>query len=142
MLDFDSLPAASPVATRTEQTVTTTSVVDRAPQVESTVTVTPVRSRSASHLINTGQEWTGQQLRDYVISQIQHFHGPQPSNPMKEKSIFDSFVSRWGSDAVVIARAAFEVHEGMWRSAPISVNRFCKASDAYFAAPILDRVRD
>ena len=144
MLDFDSLPTATrPASTGEEKTRTATvKVVDQAPQVESVVTVTPVRQQSAaSHLISTGEQWSWQQLRDYVVTQIQHFHGPQPSNPVKEKSIFTGFLSRWGSDAVIVAKAAFEVHEGMWHSAPISVNRFCRASDAYFAAPILDRIR-
>lgn len=144
MLDFDSLPARTTTrnSAALEEKSTTIEVVDRAPQVESIVTVTPVRQQtSASHLIATGEQWTWQQLRDYVITQIQHFHGPQPSNPIKEKAIFSGFLNRWGNDAVTVARAAFEVHEGMWHSAPISVNRFCKASDAYFAAPILDRVR-
>lgn len=145
MLDFDSLPATTTrtATTRKEKTgAAAVEVVSQAPQVESVVTVTPVRQQdSATHLINAGEQWTWQQLRDYVVTQIQHFHGPQPSNPVKEKAIFSGFLSRWGSDAVIVARAAFEVHDGMWHSAPISVNRFCKASDAYFAAPILDRVR-
>jgi hypothetical protein len=42
--------------------------------------------------------------------------------------------------SIAIAKAAFEVQNGMWRSAPISVQRFCKGSDVFFADVIAERV--
>lgn len=105
-----------------------------------TITQTPARGSSKTHLTASESEWDWQQLRDYVINQIEAIHGPQPRNPVKEKSIFSSFLKRWGAQAPAIARAAFEVHQGFWHSAPISVNRFCKASDLYFSTVIAERL--
>jgi len=80
--------------------------------------------------------WGWQDLRDYVVREIEARHGPQVRNPKTESSIFKSFLTRWSDQAVSIAKVSFEVHNGMWRNAPISVNRFCVASDPYFAAVI------
>ena len=71
-----------------------------------------------------------------VVAEIERRGGDVVRNPKTEASIFKSFMTRWPENSVAIARAAFEVHDGMWRSAPISLNRFCKASDPYFAAII------
>lgn len=110
-------------------------------------TVTVVQERvhvtavaGAAYLAKDDSQWTWEDLRDYVMAQIESFHGPQVRNAMKESSIFRSFLSRHGEQAVAIARAAFEVHRGMWQRAPISVNRFCKASDSYFSDVIKDRL--
>ena len=86
--------------------------------------------------MKSDESWGWQELRDYVIREIERRHGPQVRNPKTESSIFKSFITRWPDQAVAIAKTAFEVHNGMWRNAPISVNRFCKASDEYFAAVI------
>lgn len=81
--------------------------------------------------------WSWSDLRDYVVREIQSRFGPFPRNPKTEASIFKSFLGRHEGHAPAIARFAFESHDGYWCGAPISVNRFCKASDAYFAAVIL-----
>lgn len=104
------------------------------------VTVTPL-SPAASHLLADRKEWTWEALRDYVIREIESRHGPQPRDPRKEKAVFSSFLSRWPQGkAVDIAEAAFQIYDGWWGKAPISVNRFCKASDPYFATPIMEKL--
>lgn len=98
-----------------------------------------VASASRTHLTATG-EWTWEQLRDYTVSQIEQKWGARPRDPMKEAGIFKGFISRWGSQAETIARIAFEVHGGIWNGAPVSVQRFCKGSDPYFAAVIAKNI--
>lgn len=94
-------------------------------------------SQSAGFVMRTEGEWGWSDLRDYVIREIEARHGVQVRNPKTEASIFRSFITRYPETYVAIAKAAFEVHNGMWRNAPISVNRFCKASDPYFADVIV-----
>ncbi len=96
---------------------------------------TAVASTSRRHLASSG-EWGWEELRDYVVTEIESRFGAFPRDPLKEKGIFSGFVNRWGADAERIARAAFEVHGGMWRSAPISVYRFAVRSDPFFAQVI------
>jgi hypothetical protein len=72
-------------------------------------------------------------IRDYVVEQITKYHGPFPRNPLQEKGIFASYISRWGDQALPIAKVAFEVHRGVWHNAPIKVQRFCIGSDPYFS---------
>jgi hypothetical protein len=72
-------------------------------------------------------------MRDYVVEQITKYHGPFPRNPLQEKGIFASYISRWGDQALPIAKVAFEVHRGVWHNAPIKVQRFCIGSDPYFS---------
>lgn len=126
MLDF----GASTTPVRNPRAV----IVQEAPVVEEVVTAKP--SQAAGYVMRSEDMWGWQDLRDYVIREIESRHGPQVRNPKTEASIFKSFISRWPDQAVSIAKAAFEVHDGMWRNAPISVNRFCKASDEYFASVI------
>lgn len=96
-----------------------------------------VELESVTHLMVESQNWSWEQLRDYTLGQIQALHGPQPRNPVKEKAIFQSFIDRWGpSNASSIAKYAFEISHGMWQRAPISVNRFTKNSDPFFAQVI------
>lgn len=110
-----------------------------APTVDVVVT-TRRPSAGRTHLVSSEVAWTWEQLRDYVISRIEAIHGPFPRDPMKEASIFRSFVSRWPEKAGGIAKFAFEECDGMWHNAPIQVTRFCKGSDPYFAAPIAERL--
>lgn len=123
MIDFG---IDTTVPTRRQPTVTQT-----VPVVVETVTVRP--SQAAGYALRSDDAWGWNDLRDYVIREIEKRHGPQVRDPKKEASIFKSFLTRYPESAVAIARAAFDVHDGMWRNAPISMNRFCKASDAYFA---------
>jgi len=113
-------------------------VVETAPVITEKVHVTSVAS--ASYLMKDDAQWTWENLRDYVMGQIEQYHGPQLRNAVKEASIFKGFMKRHGTQAVAIARFAFEVQRGMWQRAPISVNRFCAGSDPYFADPIKARL--
>lgn len=106
--------------------------------VTATVTVAPVTETAKSYLMKEAALWTWEDLRDYVITSATERFGAQLRNPVKEKSVFSSFIKRYGTErAVLVAMAAFQVFEGIWASAPIGVNRFCKNSDPYFADVIL-----
>ena len=116
-------------------------VIDMAPSVPAPAprlaeVVAPSSGRT--DLVGTGEPW--EQLRDYVVSQIEDRWGPMPRNPIKEKSIFTSFVNRYGDKAMAIARAACETHRCEWRSAPLSVSRFTKGCDPYFSDILAKRV--
>lgn len=109
-----------------------------APQVVETVSVTLRPTQMRSDLLTPEEQWTWSELRDYVVAQIEDLHGPFPRDARKEASIFQRFCKEYGSAAPAIARYAFEVKDGRWKGAPISVSRFCKASDPWFAQPILE----
>lgn len=131
MIDYDAIRRAAaghpPVVSKTEST----------PTVRETVRVTSV---GASYLMRPDAEWSWEDLRDYVMTQIIAFHGPQLRNQVKEAAIFKGFMARYEDKAVGIARFAFEQQRGMWQRAPISVTRFCKGSDPYFADVIAKRL--
>lgn len=84
--------------------------------------------------------WTWENLRDYVVRQIEEKHGPFPRDAIREKATFSGFVNRWGAMSGLIAETAFDVFDGRWKGAPISVNRFCKGSDEFFAKEIVARL--
>jgi hypothetical protein len=135
LIDFGFDATAPATVTRTQRRPAP-AVTTVAPVVVETVTVVAKPSQAAGFVMRDEQAWGWQDLRDYVIREIEQRHGPQVRDPKKEAAIFKSFLTRWSDSAVAIAKAAFEVHGGMWRGAPISVNRFCLASDEYFAAVI------
>ena len=118
------------------------------PVSTSTITVPVIQERVTirrpeTRVTDVGKSaatWTWEDLRNYVVRSIEAIHGPFPRNPIKEKAIFSSFLSRWGTQAGPIAKFAFEECEGRWRGAPVSVTRFCKGSDEFFAAPIAERL--
>lgn len=121
-------PVPAPTVT-TEQTI-----VQRV-----TVEHTPART---DLLVDTSQ-WTWAELRDYVVAEIVARTGPFPRDARKEYGIFTRFMNQYGPDAIAIAKHAFgPVCDGWWGSAPISINRFAKGSDPYFAQPILQRLHD
>lgn len=125
----------APLANEREQVVTA------APIVEQRVAVQQVVSRS--DIITETEHWTWAELRDYVVGEIIERFGPFPRDSRKEYGIFNRFLSEYGQDGIAVAKYAFgPVCDGWWGSAPISINRFCKASDPYFAKPILDRLAD
>lgn len=104
------------------------------------VTVIPRRSEYHTYVGREEETWTWTELRDFVVAQIEQRHGPWPRDSKKEYGIFSSFLTRWGAQAVPIARYAFEQLAGRWAGAPISVNRFCRGSDPFFAAVIVERL--
>jgi hypothetical protein len=130
MINFDALDGKTSTVVTQEAKA---AVVERVK-----ITPLPEEPQRAAHLLQESWDWQG--LRDYVFREIERRHGPQPRNGKTEASIFKSFLSRWEDDAVRIAKAAFEIYDGMWANAPISVNRFCKNSDPFFAAQIIARL--
>lgn len=109
-------------------------------QVTETVRVSPTTTRSRTDLMSPPEAWGPGELRDYVVSQIEEFHGAFPREARKEHSIFTRFHKEFGADAARIALYVFETCDGIWRSAPVSITRFCRGSDDYFARPILERL--
>jgi hypothetical protein len=131
----------TPLDTANVARLTVTSV-PVAPEVRITesVTVTAQPSSARAYLAKGEANWSWQDLRDYVVAQIEQRFGVFPRDPRKESGIFKSFLSRYPEHAAAIARYAFEVSDGFWGGAPISVNRFCKGSDRYFADVIAERL--
>lgn len=132
MIDFDAIRRAA----AGEQPVVKTTPA--APVVQETVRLTPVAG--AAYLMKPDGSWSWEDLRDYAVGQIVMYHGPQVRNSVKEAAIFKGFLARYGAKAVPIARFAFEQQRGMWQRAPISVTRFAKGSDPYFADIIAKRL--
>lgn len=126
------------IDTELDQQGTTRMVVETTVAIEEKVEVVHRRSESRAFVAKT--EWAWDDLRDYVVHNIEERFGPFPRDARKEAGIFKSFLSRWGDQAQGIARYAFETVDGRWAGAPISVNRFCKNSDPYFAAVIAERL--
>lgn len=113
--------------------------VSAAPQIVQSVTVEHTPSRS-DLLVGT-DEWTWAELKDYVAAEIISRFGPFPRVARKEFGIFSRYLNEYGAHGIAVARYAFgPVCDGWWGQAPISINRFCKASDPYFTRPILDRL--
>ena len=109
--------------------------------IEETVTVTRQPSMTSKAYVGK-TDWGWDDLRDYVVGQIEERFGAFPRDSRKEAGIFKSFLSRYPDKAQQIARFAFEVSDGRWKGSPISVNRFCRGSDPYFADVIAERLAD
>lgn len=138
MLDFaPDLTSTTPI----RKTTPTVLVEQPTPVVQQQVTLSRPTGVATSYLMKPDAEWGWADLRDYVIHEIEQRHGPQLRDTKKETGIFKGFMSRWGEQSIAIARAAFgPAHNGMWRGAPIAVQRFCKGSDPYFAKVLADRL--
>ena len=81
-------------------------------------------SEMAAWIVGEGGRLTGAQL-------------PVPG----AQEIFAGFIRRFGQrDATRIARAAIEVHRGMWMGAPITPRRFTRSNDEFFATAVLARL--
>lgn len=111
--------------------------------ITQTVTVTPhptPRSQRMSYVGKSDEEWSWNDLQDYVVHQIESKRGSFARTVTKEYGIFKSFMSRWGSRGPAIARHAFEVCGGEWHGRPVTVESFCRGCDSWFAQPIADRL--
>lgn len=121
-----------------------TTLEERQPEPEVVDPTEKVVAGSVSKTFLTGSEhggdWTWEQIRDFVVAGIEQNVGYFPRNPLTESGIFKSFKSRWGDLAGPIAIYSIDVAGGWWQNAPISVNRFCKGSDEYFAKIIAERL--
>jgi hypothetical protein len=110
-------------------------------RVQSKVEIAPAGRVVRKHYTEVpAAEWDWEHLRDYSVDQIIRLHGPFPRRAFTEDAVFKRFHGEWGADAPRIARYAFEISGGRWGGSPISVNRFCKESDPYFARPIADKI--
>lgn len=109
-----------------------------APTVIETVTVEVIPSRTDLTMVES--EWTWSELRDYVVAQIIQRFGPFPRDAKKEFGIFSRFLKENGVNGIRVAKAAFEIYDGWWNGAPISINRFTRGSDPYFVVPIVQRL--
>jgi hypothetical protein len=138
MINFDTALDQKGTARRVE-------IPEVMPQVTETVTIRrPIAAQRETRVTFAGKDpaqWNWEDLRSYVIAQIEQRFGAFPRDPKKEHAIFMSFAGRWGAQAGPIARFAFEQCNGYWKGAPISVTRFCKASDSYFAEQIASRIK-
>jgi hypothetical protein len=128
MINFDTpqKTAPSPVTVTTE-----------VPAVQETVTITPVVKKATPAPKGTV---TWEKLRDYVIEKVEATSGPFPRDIRKENTIFMAFSARWQELAEPIAQHAFEACEGIWKGAPVSVARFHRTSDSFFAQPIAEQL--
>lgn len=133
LMNLAPVTAAAPAAPAQQSVVTTAPIVER-------VTVTQIPSESRGFLATPMERWSWQDLRDYVVHSIEKRHGTFPRDAKKESGIFSRFHREYGADAGRIAQYAFEVCDGWWKNSPVSVSRFTKGSDPYFAAPILERL--
>lgn len=111
-----------------------------APVIEQTVTVTTVAART--DLLADETQWSWQELRDYVVAQIEQRFGAFPRDAKKEYGIFTRYLRDHGTAGIAAAKYAFEFCDGWWAGAPVSVNRFCKKSDPFFVLPITERLAD
>lgn len=112
-----------------------TEVVTQVPVVQETITIKAV-PQAVDRNGGSTSNVTWQKLRDYVTAQVEATSGPFPRDVRKENTIFMAFMARWPEQAMDIARFAFESCEGIWKGAPVSVVRFHRTSDSYFAEPI------
>lgn len=138
MLDFDT-----PLNVKTQPQTETASPepVLVSDTVVTTEHVRVITHGAAGYSAKAFEMWNWSDLRDYINAEVERRHGPQVRDPKKESGIIKGFINRWGiTKAVAIATAAFEVHDGMWRSSPITMTRFCKASDPYFSEIIAKNI--
>ncbi len=103
--------------------------------------VTAVRSVAKAYVAKADENWTWSDLRDYVVGEIERRFGVFPRDVRKEAGIFKSYLTRY-PNAAAITRYAFEVADGYWAGAPVSVNRWCRGSDPYFSDPIAKRLAE
>lgn len=137
LMHFDAAPVSAPVRQMAPKMAPKT-----APVLTESVSVTMLPSQSKTHLLKDSAGWGWSEIRDYVVSAIEARFGSFPRDARKEAAIFKRFALQYGSDAGRIAQYAFETCDGWWMNSPVSVQRFCRGSDLYFASPILARLSD
>lgn len=84
---------------------------------------------------------TRESLGEHILSEIVRCNGAQLPN-YREQEILDSFWEQFGpDDGALICRQAFQVHSGFWRGAQITILRFQRSHDEFFAAPLLEEAQ-
>jgi hypothetical protein len=109
---------------------------DASPVITTSVTVTEISSRAAALAAADPSDWTADDLSYYVTEEAGRLLGDQLPCPGRDRILLE-FFTRFGINAVRIARAAFEAHHGMWMGAPVTVRRFAAGHDEFFSLPIL-----
>ena len=109
------------------------------PQLTTTITVTPVSERVAELTSRDPQTWTGDDLAAFITEEIGRLSGPQLPCTQAE-SILRKFWERHGAQGVLIARRAFEAHQGFWMGAPVTIRRFGQDQDEFFSWPLLNEI--
>ena len=91
----------------------------------------------------TEREWivsecmNAAEMHAWIVEEGGRLTGTQLPVPGAEE-IFAGFIRRFGQlDATRIARAAIEVHRGMWIGAPVTPRRFTRSNDEFFARRVL-----
>lgn len=81
---------------------------------------------------------TKQSLSAYIQERIIECNGPQlPCDRAEE--ILNGFWDRFGVEAgMAICAQVFDVRNGMWHNAPVTVLRFQEGQDQFFANPLLE----
>ena len=108
-----------------------------APEIVTSLSVIPVSPAQAARAQLDPACWTAADVQAYICEEIERIHGPQlPGSDAA--AVLGAFCDRFGIPAAVrIARAAFEVYNGMWRNAPVTIRRFTAAHDDFFARQLL-----
>ena len=101
------------------------------------ISVVPVTPAQAARVRRRPEDWSAADVYAYITEEIIRAHGPQlPARDVR--SALEGFCARFSVPvAVRIARAAFEVYDGMWEGAPVTWRRFTEGHDGFFARPIL-----
>ena len=80
------------------------------------------------------------EMHAWIVQEGGRLTGTQLPVPGAEE-IFGGFIRRFGQrDATRIARAAIEVHRGIWMGARITPRRFTRSNDQFFARRVLARL--
>lgn len=107
------------------------------PSVTANLTITSVSEEQARRVSRHPDEWSPEDLYAYVAEECARLNGPQLPG-RDARTTIEGFCSRYGiATAVRIARAAYEVYNGMWMGAPVTWRRFGAGHDAFFAEPVL-----
>lgn len=110
-----------------------------APTIVQRVTIEQVPARTDLLVDSAGWGW--EEFRDYVVAKVIGHFGAFPRDSRKEFGIFKRYYGTYGQDGIRVTDFAFgPICDGWWANAPVSINRYCKASDQYFTEPILARL--
>lgn len=84
---------------------------------------------------------TAESFAAHVLAQIAEYCGPQLPCYQSDVILKD-FFARFGAEAgMAVCARAFTVHGGVWQGAPVTVRRFEKTNDVFFALPLLEEAR-
>src|SRR5258708_12027236 len=85
--------------------------------------------RAAMKSITLHDDASPAEMAGYLAAGIDRLTGSNLPVPGAD-AILAAFAARFGQRDHRVVRAAFEVHQGLWLSAPITASRFRKSNDA------------